>query len=239
MSEYVNNHKAHGPYERWVKRPLDCFLASAALVGLSPIMAVTAVAVRVKLGSPVIFRQPRPGKDERIFNLYKFRSMSDARDAEGNLLPDDVRLTRFGRILRSTSLDELPELVNIVKGDMAVVGPRPLATVYLPYYSDEERHRHDVRPGLTGLAQVMGRNSVDWSVRFGYDVEYVNSISFARDASIIFRTVMTVLKREGIGQGTERPVDFHVARQAEWDAKEAEHNTLSQIHAEENEEVAQ
>lgn len=221
MSEYVNMHKPYGPYERFVKRPLDCILASAALVCLSPVMALTAVAVRVKLGSPVIFKQPRPGKDEKVFNLYKFRTMTDERDENGVLLPDDVRLTPFGRMLRSTSLDELPELVNIAKGDMAVIGPRPLATVYLPYYNDEERHRHDVRPGLTGKAQVMGRNSVSWPERFAYDLEYVKKITFIQDASIIVQTVLTVLKRDGIGQGAERPIDFHVMRQAEWDAQES------------------
>ena len=179
-------HKAYGPYERFFKRPLDLILSSLALVALSPVMGVTALLVRRKLGSPVIFRQERPGRHEKIFALYKFRSMTDERDADGNFLPDDVRLTRFGRLLRSTSLDELPELFNILRGDMALVGPRPLLKEYLPYYSDEERHRHDVRPGLTGWAQVNGRNAIDsWEQRFRFDLEYVSHISLAMDLKVL------------------------------------------------------
>ena len=180
-------------------------LSSLALVALSPILATTAIAVRVNLGSPVVFTQKRPGKDEEIFSLYKFRSMSDERDESGELLPDTKRLNSFGRFLRATSLDELPELVNILKGDMSIVGPRPLAVSYLPYYTERERHRHDVRPGLTGLAQVRGRNSISWDSKFKYDLEYISSLSLTNDIRIILLTVKKVLKREGIGQGEEHP----------------------------------
>ena len=197
-------HKAYGPYERFFKRPLDLILSCLALVALSPVMGVTALLVRRKLGSPVIFRQERPGRHEKIFALYKFRSMTDERDADGNFLPDDVRLTSFGRLLRSTSLDELPELFNILRGDMALVGPRPLLKEYLPYYTDEERHRHDVRPGLTGWAQVNGRNAIDsWEQRFRYDLEYVNHISLAMDLKVLFRTVYKVIRRSDIQVGSE------------------------------------
>ena len=197
-------HKAYGPYERFFKRPLDLILSSLALVVLSPVMGVTALLVRRKLGSPVLFRQERPGRGEKIFALYKFRSMTDARDAEGNFLPDDVRLTRFGRLLRSTSLDELPELFNIIRGDMALVGPRPLLKEYLPYYTEEERHRHDVRPGLTGWAQVNGRNAIgSWEERFRYDLEYVHHISLAMDLKVLFLTVYKVVKRSDIQVGSE------------------------------------
>ena len=204
-----------------MKRPLDACLAALALVCLSPVMGATALLVRAKLGSPVVFSQERPGRidpetgEERIFKLHKFRTMTDARDAEGNLLPDDERLTPFGRALRSTSLDELPELWNILKGDMAVVGPRPLAKEYLPYYTETEARRHEVRPGLTGLAQVMGRNSVDWARRFGYDVDYVDRVSFLGDMRIVAKTVSVVVSREGIGQGEARPTSFHEVRQRE------------------------
>jgi lipopolysaccharide/colanic/teichoic acid biosynthesis glycosyltransferase len=199
-----SSHKAYGPYERFVKRPLDAFLSMGALIVLSPVLLVTALLVRVKLGSPVLFKQDRPGRDEKVFRLNKFRSMTDARDETGEMLPDDVRLTKFGRVLRSTSLDELPELINIIKGDMAVIGPRPLLTEYLPYYTDKERHRHDVRPGLTGWAQVNGRNAINsWVERFNYDLEYVNHVSFAMDLKILFLTVYKVFKRSDIQVGSE------------------------------------
>ena len=185
-------------YEKYVKRGLDVILAGGALVVLSPVLAVTAVLVRTKLGSPVIFHQDRPGKDGKIFRLYKFRSMTDEKDENGNLLPDEVRLTAFGKKLRATSLDELPELWNILKGDMSVVGPRPLLVRYLPLYNEEQRHRHDVRPGLTGWAQVNGRNTLSWEDKFRYDVEYVRNISFALDVKIVFLTVKKVFSREGI-----------------------------------------
>ena len=195
-------HKPYGIYERFIKRPLDCFLSTGALVVLSPVMLVTALLVRVKLGSPVLFTQDRPGRNEEIFKLYKFRTMTDERDENGELLPDDVRLTRFGKLLRSTSLDELPELFNIIKGDMAVVGPRPLLVEYLPYYTSEEKHRHDVRPGLTGLAQISGRNNVDWDKRFALDVEYINNISTLMDARVIIATAKNVFARTGIADNT-------------------------------------
>ena len=185
-------------YRRFGKRLLDVVLSACALVVLSPVLLVLAILVRCKLGSPVIFRQERPGKDERIFRLYKFRSMTDARDGAGNLLPDEERLTKFGRLLRSTSLDELPELWNILKGDMSIVGPRPLLVKYLPLYSEEQRRRHDVRPGLTGLAQVEGRNSISWEERFALDTVYVTQYSFRMDMRIAWKTVGKVLRREGI-----------------------------------------
>lgn len=194
-------HKA-SIYEKYIKRLLDILLSALALIVLSPVLLVTAVLVRTKLGSPVIFRQPRPGKDGKVFNLYKFRSMTDEKDENGNLLPDEVRLTRFGRVLRSTSLDELPELLNILRGDMSIVGPRPLLVKYLPLYNEEQRHRHDVRPGLTGWAQVNGRNSITWEEKFRLDVWYVRNLSFWVDVKIIFLTVKNVLFREGISSGT-------------------------------------
>lgn len=195
-------HKPYGIYEKCVKRPMDCLLATIALVVLSPIIGITALLVRIKLGSPVIFEQARPGKNENVFKLFKFRTMTDERDSDGNLLSDDIRLTKFGRILRSTSLDELPELVNIVRGEMAIVGPRPLLVEYLPYYTDEEKHRHDVRPGLTGLAQVNGRNAISWDTKLAYDVEYVSRITFINDARIIGKTVVKTLKRSDIQVGS-------------------------------------
>lgn len=192
-----------GIYEKYVKRPLDMVLSGGALLVLSPVLLVTAALVRTKLGSPVVFCQERPGKDEKIFKLYKFRTMTDERDEDGNLLPDEVRLTKFGRLLRSTSLDELPELWNIFKGDMSIVGPRPLLVEYLPYYTDEERHRHDVRPGLTGLAQVNGRNNLTWEQKFDYDLQYVSSINFLLDVKIILMTAMKVVKRSDIAVDTQ------------------------------------
>ena len=206
-------HIPNGPYEKFFKRPMDVVFSGIALIVLSPALAVTAILVKNKLGSPVIFRQERPGKDEKIFRLYKFRSMTEQRDENGNLLPDDVRLTRFGRLLRSTSLDELPELWNVLLGDMSIVGPRPLSVKYLPYYKENERHRHDVRPGLTGLAQVHGRNSLSWEEKFKYDTEYVQNISFLNDVKIIFETVLTVLKKNDIGQGKDAPISLHILRQ--------------------------
>ena len=200
----MNKHKPYGPYERFIKRPQDFMCALLAIIILSPVLLVTALLVRIKLGSPVLFTQDRPGKDGRIFKLYKFRSMTNQRDENGKLLPDDVRLTKFGRILRSTSLDELPELLNIIKGDMAVIGPRPLLVEYLPYYTTEEHHRHDVRPGLTGWAQVNGRNAIhSWEERFQYDLEYVNHISLSMDLKVLFTTVGKVLKRSDIQVGSE------------------------------------
>lgn len=190
-------HKA-GLYEKYIKRLLDIVLSGCALIVLSPLLLVTAILVRVKLGSPVIFCQERPGKDEKIFMLHKFRSMSDARDETGALLPDKERLTGFGKKLRALSIDELPELWDIFRGKMSIVGPRPLLVKYLPLYNDEQHYRHAVRPGLTGWAQVHGRNLASWEERFAYDVDYVDHISFALDVKIIFMTIRCVFAREGI-----------------------------------------
>ena len=195
-------HKA-GFYEKYIKRLLDIVLSGCALIVLSPLLLVTAILVRVKLGSPVIFCQERPGKDEKIFKLHKFRSMSDARDENGNLLPDKERLTGFGKKLRSLSIDELPELWDIFRGKMSIVGPRPLLVEYLPYYTENERHRHDVRPGLTGLAQINGRNTLTWEQKFTYDLEYVQHIGFCEDIKILFRTVSKVLNRSGVQVNTQ------------------------------------
>lgn len=201
-------HKA-GFYEKYIKRLLDIVLSGCALIVLSPLLVVTAILVRVKLGSPVIFCQERPGKDEKIFKLHKFRSMSDARDETGALLPDEVRLGKFGRALRATSLDELPELWDIFRGKMSIVGPRPLLVKYLPLYNDEQHRRHDVRPGLTGWAQVHGRNLASWEEKFAYDVDYVDHVSFALDVKIIFMTVRCVFAREGISaEGSATMEDF-------------------------------
>lgn len=185
-------------YQKYVKRLLDIIVSLIFLIVLSPVILIVAILVRVNLGAPVIFKQERPGKNEKIFRLYKFRSMSDKKDENGKLLPDKERLTKFGKILRASSLDELPELVNILKGDMSLIGPRPLTVGYLPYYSEIERHRHDVRPGLTGLAQVNGRNALNWDRRFEYDIEYVNNISFINDVRILFKTFYKVIKKEDI-----------------------------------------
>ena len=191
-------HTPYGPYEKYIKRPQDFLCALLALIVLSPVLLVVALLVRTKLGSPVLFTQDRPGKDGRIFKLYKFRSMTDERDANGNLLPDEVRLTSFGKKLRATSLDELPELFNILRGDMSVVGPRPLLVRYLDRYNAHQARRHEVRPGFTGLAQVHGRNAITWEEKFDWDVKYVDHVTFLGDWKIIFETVKTVLKREGI-----------------------------------------
>ena len=191
-------HKTYGIYEKCIKRPLDAILATTAAVVLSPVMLTTAILVRVKLGSPVLFKQDRPGRNEEVFKLYKFRTMTDAKDADGKLLPDEDRLPAFGQKLRATSLDELPELFNIIKGDMSIVGPRPLLVKYLPRYNETQKRRHEVRPGFTGLAQVHGRNGISWEEKFDWDVKYVDKITFLGDAKIIADTIGTVLKREGI-----------------------------------------
>ena len=202
-------HKDYGPYERIVKRPLDCVLSTCALIVLSPLMGVTALLVKIKLGSPVLFNQERPGMidpktgKEKIFKLHKFRTMTDERNENGELLPDKDRLTTFGRALRSTSLDELPELLNIIKGDMAIVGPRPLLVKYLDRYTPTQRRRHEVRPGLTGLAMSTVRNSAGWDKKFELDVEYVDKVTFLMDLKIILWTIRIVLKREGINEAGE------------------------------------
>lgn len=203
-------------YKKYIKRILDIIISLFALIVLSPVMLVVAILVRIKLGSPVIFKQERPGKDEKIFKLYKFRSMSDKKDENGKLLPDSERLTKFGKILRATSLDELPELVNILKGEMSLIGPRPLAVCYLPYYNEEEKKRHSVRPGLTGLAQINGRNALNWEERFAYDIEYVENITFINDLKILFKTVYKVFKRDGVvTRGTGKTIDFDEYRKAQ------------------------
>ena len=190
-------------YAKYIKRILDLILSLMALIVLMPLMIIIGILVRINLGSPIIFKQKRPGKNEKIFTLYKFRTMTDKRDIDGNLLPDEYRLTKFGKFLRSTSLDELPELINIIKGDMAIVGPRPLLVEYLPYYTEEEKHRHDVRPGLTGLAQVNGRNAISREEKLKYDTEYIKEISFYSDLKIIFKTIKKTIKRKDIKMGKE------------------------------------
>lgn len=189
-------------YRYFFKRLFDFVLSLLAIIVLSPILLITAILVKTKLGSPVIFKQERPGKNEKIFTLYKFRTMTDEKDKNGNLLSDEIRLTKFGKMLRSTSLDELPELFNILKGDMSIVGPRPLLVKYLLRYNEYQKHRHDVKPGFTGWAQCNGRNAISWEEKFDLDVYYVNHLSFLLDIKIIFKTVKTVLCREGISSGT-------------------------------------
>ena len=196
-------HKPYGPYEKYFKRPLDLCCGLAAVIVFWWLYLILAILVRIKLGSPVLFTQERPGKDEKIFKLYKFRTMTDARDEKGQLLPDEVRLTKFGKMLRATSLDELPEAFNIIRGEMSVIGPRPLLVKYLPRYNEEQKHRHDVRPGLSGLAQVNGRNAINWEEKFRYDVEYTNKITFLGDLKIIFQTISKAfVRREGISSAT-------------------------------------
>jgi lipopolysaccharide/colanic/teichoic acid biosynthesis glycosyltransferase len=200
-------------YRKYVKRVLDILISLCAIVILSPVYLILFILVRMKLGSPALFTQERPGKNEKIFKLYKFRSMTDERDEKGELLPDEVRLTRFGKILRATSLDELPELFNILKGEMSLIGPRPLLVRYLPYYTAKERHRHDVRPGLTGLAQVNGRNALGWEARFDYDLEYIEHCSLLMDIKVLAMTAGKVLKRSGTLSGADQTVaDFDVYR---------------------------
>lgn len=207
-------------YKRIFKRPLDLLVSIITIFLLSPIIIIIAVLVKIKLGSPVIFKQSRPGLNEEIFTMYKFRSMTDERGANGELLPDNIRLTKFGKILRATSLDELPGLFNILKGDMSIVGPRPLSVKYLPYYNEKEKLRHTVRPGLTGYAQINGRNLIGWEDRFEYDIEYVKNISFKKDIVIIFKTIIKVFKRDGVAiRGTTKNINFHEYRQQQLEKK--------------------
>lgn len=189
-------------YRLFIKRLLDFVLSLIALIILSPVILIVALLVKIKLGSPVLFKQERPGKNEKIFRMYKFRTMTDKKDENGNLLPDEIRLTKFGKVLRSTSLDELPELFNILKGDMSIVGPRPLLVKYLPLYNEYQKHRHDVRPGFTGWAQCNGRNALSWEEKFDLDVYYTKHVSFLLDLRIIFKTIKIVLFREGISSET-------------------------------------
>lgn len=203
-----------GVYEKYIKRLQDMLCALLALIVLSPILLITAFLVRVKLGSPVIFKQERPGLNGKIFTLYKFRTMTDERDSEGNLLPDEERLTKFGKLLRSTSLDELPELLNILFGDIAVIGPRPLLVEYLPRYNAEQRRRHEVRPGLSGLAQVNGRNAISWEDKFKYDIQYVDHVTFLGDWKIIFQTILNVIKRDGINSETAATMEVFMGTKA-------------------------
>lgn len=206
----IYTHKIKGPYEAFFKRVLDIILSGLAIICLLWLMLIVSVLVRINLGSPVIFTQDRPGRDGKIFKLYKFRSMSNATDSEGNLLPDDQRLNRFGKILRSTSMDELPELINIFKGDMSIVGPRPLKVSYLQHYNRHDSRRHEVRPGLTGLSQVSGRNTLTWKDKFKTDVEYVDNITFFGDVKIVLLTVKKILVREGIEfiEGHQSVMDY-------------------------------
>lgn len=198
----INTHKPYGVYEKYFKRPLDLFCGIMALAVFWWLYLIVAILVRLKLGKPILFTQERPGKNEKIFKLYKFRTMTDERDEKGTLLPDDVRMTKFGKFLRSTSLDELPEAINLINGTLSVCGPRPLLVKYLPLYSEEQHRRHEVRPGLSGYAQVHGRNSVTWEEKFKYDVQYVDKITFLGDLKIILETVKVAFNREGISSET-------------------------------------
>lgn len=201
-------NRKDGTYKKFVKRPMDVILASIAIIVLSPLFLIIAVLVKTKLGSPVIFKQKRPGLHEEIFLMYKFRTMTEEKDDNGNLLPDHDRLTRFGRLLRSTSLDELPEVFNIVKGDMSIIGPRPLLVQYLPLYNQQQKRRHEVRPGLSGLAQINGRNAISWEEKFQLDVEYIENISFLGDWKIILITINKIFIKEGIHQEEQATVQY-------------------------------
>ena len=201
-----------GIYERFIKRLLDFFCSLLALVVLSPVLLITALLVRIKLGSPVLFKQKRAGLKEEEFEILKFRSMTNEKDEHGNILPDELRLTRFGKALRSTSLDELPSLINILKGDMSIIGPRALPIRYIPYYTEEEHHRHDVRPGLSGLAQVNGRNYVSWEDKFAMDLQYISNITFIGDVKLIFKTVAVVLHHDNIDTGSSIEKDGVIYR---------------------------
>ena len=211
-------------YEKYIKRCIDCILSVLALIILSPAYLIIAILVRVNLGSPIFFKQVRIGKNEKPFTMVKFRSMREGKDKNGTFLPDNERLTNFGRILRATSLDELPEIWNIAKGDMAIIGPRPLPAVYLPYYRQEERLRHAIRGGLTGLAQVKGRNSIGWDDKFAIDLEYVKNVSFKLDVYIFFKTIVSVIKRSDIGErGVSSPKDLdYIREKQEWYLKREE-----------------
>ncbi len=214
-----------GIYARFIKRVLDIVCSLVVIILLCWLFVIIALLVRIKLGRPIIYTAKRPGKidpgtgKEKIFKLYKFRTMTDERDENGDLLPDEIRLTKFGRLLRASSLDELPEIFNVLKGDMSIVAPRPLALSYLQYYTEQERYRHSVRPGITGLAQVSGRNNLSWEEKFSYDIKYINELSFLLDIKIILITILKVFKREGIGQGSDKPVSLSVIRRKAMEGK--------------------
>ncbi len=209
------NNSNGGIYRRFIKRPMDFILSLIAIIVLSPVFLIVAILVRTKLGSPVLFKQRRPGLNEKVFMMYKFRTMTDERDDNGELLADSVRLTKFGKFLRSTSLDELPELFNILKGDMSIIGPRPLLVQYLPLYNNHQKRRHAVRPGLSGLAQVNGRNAISWEDKFNLDVEYVDNVGFINDWKIIFLTINKVFVREGINSETAATMEPFTGNQKE------------------------
>jgi len=230
INPYILPHRKGGIYRRFIKRPIDFILSLLAIIILSPVLLVVALLVKIKLGSPVLFKQQRPGLNEKLFTMYKFRTMTGEKDENGELLPDDVRLTKFGRMLRSTSLDELPELFNILKGDMSIVGPRPLLVRYLPYYHNYERVRSRVRPGITGLAQINGRNALTWNDRFAIDITYVNNLTFLLDLKIVIKTVLVVFQRKDILVGSEhvlrdldveRSVIVNYGNNSQWDRNQA------------------
>lgn len=204
----MTNKSKGGIYRRFIKRPMDFVLSLIAIIALSWLLLIVAILVRLKLGSPILFTQKRPGMNEKIFKMYKFRTMTDQRDENGKLLPDNIRLTKFGKFLRSTSLDELPELFNILKGDMSVIGPRPLLVQYLPLYNNHQKRRHEVRPGLSGLAQVSGRNAISWEDKFNFDVHYVDNMSLSQDWKIIFMTLKKAFVREGINSETAATMEY-------------------------------
>ncbi|MEG2050948.1 MAG: sugar transferase [Oscillospiraceae bacterium] len=213
-------HKPKGIYEKFIKRILDFCLSLLAVVALSPLLLITAILVRIKLGSPLIFKQERPGRNEKIFKLYKFRTMTNGKNENGELLPDEIRLTKFGQLLRSTSIDELPELINILKGDMSIIGPRPLLVQYLDLYNDFQKRRHEVLPGLTGLAQACGRNSNTWEKKFNLDIQYVDNITFCNDLKILFKTIGAVVKKEGISSETSSTMEVFTGIQVEGNTNE-------------------
>lgn len=202
------NKSKGGIYKSFLKRPMDFILSLIAIIVFSPVMLIVAILIRVKLGGPVLFKQKRPGLNEKVFMIYKFRTMTDEKDGNGDLLPDSVRLTKFGRFLRSTSLDELPELFNILKGEMSLIGPRPLLVQYLTIYNEHQKRRHEVRPGLSGLAQISGRNAISWEDKFNLDIQYVSNVNFIGDWKIIFLTIKKVFVREGINSETAATVEL-------------------------------
>lgn len=212
-----------GFYEAYIKCPQDVLLALLALIALSPVLLVVAILVRIKLGAPILFKQERPGLNGKVFKLYKFRTMSDARDEKGELLPDEVRLGRFGRLLRSTSLDELPSLINVLRLELSLVGPRPLLVRYLPRYNEHQARRHEVRPGFTGYAQVNGRNAISWEEKFDYDVHYVDNVTFIGDWKILFKTVWIVLKRDGISSNTSVTMEEFMGTEQKADMETVSH----------------